>query len=82
MFKMLIVEDERWEREGLIEFLDWASMGISVIETAADGIEGDWTKRWRSGRISSSQIYKCPAGMESRWPSLFWSSFPGCGSLC
>ncbi|MEI2393745.1 response regulator transcription factor [Paenibacillus phytohabitans] len=40
MFKMLIVEDERWEREGLIEFLDWASMGISVIETASDGIEG------------------------------------------
>lgn len=40
MFRMLIVEDERWEREGLVEFLDWASMGISVVETAADGIEG------------------------------------------
>ncbi|WNS46406.1 response regulator [Paenibacillus sp. MMS20-IR301] len=40
MYKMLIVEDERWEREGLLDFLDWASMGIAVIETAADGIEG------------------------------------------
>lgn len=40
MFRMLIVEDERWEREGLVEFLDWESMGISVVETAADGIEG------------------------------------------
>ncbi|OKQ00365.1 response regulator [Paenibacillus sp. P46E] len=40
MFKMLIVEDERWEREGLVDFLDWESMGISVVETAADGIEG------------------------------------------
>ncbi|KAI7248998.1 hypothetical protein KC345_g11791, partial [Hortaea werneckii] len=40
MFKMLIVEDERWEREGLVEFLDWESMGISVVETASDGIEG------------------------------------------
>jgi two-component system response regulator YesN len=40
MFRMLIVEDERWEREGLVEFLDWESLGISVAETAVDGIEG------------------------------------------
>lgn len=40
MFKMLIVEDERWEREGLVDFLDWESMDISVVETASDGIEG------------------------------------------
>ncbi|MCL6602752.1 MAG: response regulator [Paenibacillus sp.] len=40
MYKMLIVEDERWEREGLVDFLDWESMGISTVETASDGIEG------------------------------------------
>ncbi len=40
MLKMLIVEDERWEREGLAIFLDWESLGISVVETASDGIEG------------------------------------------
>lgn len=40
MYKLLIVEDERWEREGLIEFLDWASLGIEIAGTARDGIEG------------------------------------------
>ncbi|PWW00862.1 two-component system response regulator YesN [Paenibacillus cellulosilyticus] len=40
MYKMLIVEDERWEREGLVDFLDWGGMGISEIDTAVDGIDG------------------------------------------
>lgn len=40
MYKMLIVEDERWEREGLVDFLDWSSMGIGEIDTAVDGIDG------------------------------------------
>ncbi|UQZ33160.1 hypothetical protein C2I18_06075 [Paenibacillus sp. PK3_47] len=40
MFTMLIVEDERWEREGLAEFLDWPALGISRVETAFDGIDG------------------------------------------
>lgn len=37
---MLIVEDERWEREGLAEFLDWPTLGIGTVEMACDGIEG------------------------------------------
>lgn len=40
MFKMLIVEDERWEREGLLDFLDWGGMGIEIAGTAVDGIDG------------------------------------------
>lgn len=40
MFKMLIVEDERWEREGLVEFLEWPALGIGSIDTACDGVEG------------------------------------------
>jgi two-component system response regulator YesN len=40
MFSLLIVEDERWEREGLVEFLDWKALGIEVIGTAFDGIDG------------------------------------------
>ncbi|CAH1211333.1 Regulator of RpoS [Paenibacillus auburnensis] len=40
MFTMLIVEDERWEREGLVEFLDWPALGIGTVETAFDGIDG------------------------------------------
>ncbi|CAM4454750.1 two-component system response regulator YesN [Paenibacillus endophyticus] len=40
MYKLLIVEDERWEREGLVDFLDWTSLGIELSGTARDGIEG------------------------------------------
>ncbi len=40
MYKMLIVEDERWEREGLTDFLDWNSLGIELAGVACDGIEG------------------------------------------
>ncbi len=40
MFKLLIVEDERWEREGLVDFIDWKSYQISIAGTACNGIEG------------------------------------------
>ncbi|QYR22600.1 response regulator [Paenibacillus sp. sptzw28] len=40
MFSLMIVEDERWEREGLVEFLDWQALGIEVIGTAFDGLDG------------------------------------------
>lgn len=40
MFKMLIVEDERWEREGLQNFLNWDEMDIEIADTAVDGIDG------------------------------------------
>lgn len=40
MYKMLIVEDERWEREGLVDFLDWNSLGIEICGAASDGKEG------------------------------------------
>ncbi|PQP88668.1 response regulator [Paenibacillus sp. AR247] len=40
MFTLLIVEDERWEREGLVDFLDWKSMGIEIIGTAFNGLDG------------------------------------------
>ncbi|SEU18024.1 response regulator [Paenibacillus sp. NFR01] len=40
MFKVLIVEDERWEREGLVEFLDWPALGVDTVDTAFDGIDG------------------------------------------
>ncbi len=40
MLRMLIVEDERLEREGLLTFLDWRNLGIDIVGSAADGIEG------------------------------------------
>ena len=40
MYSLLIVQDEKWEREGLRGFLDWESLGIDVIGCACNGIEG------------------------------------------
>jgi len=40
MYRLLIVEDEKWEREGLVEFLDWRSLGIELVGCACNGFEG------------------------------------------
>jgi len=40
LLKLLIVEDEKWEREGLMGFLDWGSLGIDLSGAACDGFEG------------------------------------------
>ena len=40
MYKLLIVEDEKWEREGLRDFLDWSGIGIDVAGCACNGAEG------------------------------------------
>lgn len=40
MYKLLVVEDEKWEREGLRDFLDWSGIGIDVAGCACNGVEG------------------------------------------
>lgn len=40
MYKLLIIEDEKWEREGLVDFLDWSELKIKIIGTAANGVQG------------------------------------------
>jgi len=40
MYKLLIVEDEKWEREGLVGFLDWSGLGFEIVGAAANGIQG------------------------------------------
>lgn len=40
MIKLLIVEDERWEREGLARLFDWPALGIDQVRTASDGFSG------------------------------------------
>ena len=40
MYRLLIVEDEVWEREGLVGFLDWPGLNIEVVGTAANGVQG------------------------------------------
>lgn len=39
MYKLLIVEDEVWEREGLVGFLDWSALNIEIVGTAVNGIQ-------------------------------------------
>lgn len=39
MFSLLVVEDERWVRQGLCETIDWHSEGIQEIWDAGDGEE-------------------------------------------
>ncbi|NLN42272.1 MAG: response regulator [Clostridiales bacterium] len=40
MYKLLIVEDEIWEREGLVDFIDWRQLNIQIVGTASNGIQG------------------------------------------
>ncbi|MCI3918721.1 response regulator [Paenibacillus sp. TRM 82003] len=40
MISLLIVEDERWEREGLVDLWDWRELGIEVAGAAVDGMDG------------------------------------------
>lgn len=39
-YKLLICDDERMIREGIRQAVDWASIGVGVVDTAADGEEG------------------------------------------
>lgn len=41
MYKLIVVEDNKWERSGLSGFLDWKCLGITVAGWAGSGIEGE-----------------------------------------
>lgn len=40
MYKLLIVDDEELEREGMAEFIPWENYGIKLVDTAWNGVEG------------------------------------------
>lgn len=40
MYKLIVIEDEAIEREGLVRLTDWRSLGIEVVHAACDGLEG------------------------------------------
>ena len=40
MYKLLIVDDEEFEREGMAEFIPWEQYGVELAGTAWNGIEG------------------------------------------
>lgn len=39
MFKLLIVDDEKITRDSLVEFIDWVSLGIDLVEVAENGVQ-------------------------------------------
>lgn len=39
MYKLLIVDDEEWIREGLTRTIDWQSCGISSVTAAVDAVD-------------------------------------------
>jgi two-component system response regulator YesN len=41
MYRVLIIDDEKIIRSGLEKGLPWSALGLQVIGTAADGIEGE-----------------------------------------
>ncbi len=40
MYKLLIVDDEEIEREGMAELIDWSKYDVELIGTAWNGVEG------------------------------------------
>lgn len=44
--KLLIVDDEAFIRDGLIENIDWGNNGISTVETSEDGLDAFEKSLW------------------------------------
>lgn len=40
MYRLLIVDDEELEREGMAEFIPWKEYDIELVGTAWNGVEG------------------------------------------
>ena len=40
MYKMLIVDDEEIEREGMAQLIPWMNYGVELVGTARNGVEG------------------------------------------
>lgn len=40
MYRLLIVDDEEVEREGMAQFIPWSDYGIELVGTAWNGVEG------------------------------------------
>ena len=54
--KLLIVDDEELTRTGVISSIDWASLGISEVLQADDGVHG----------LEAAQLHR-PEIIEMRW---------------
>lgn len=58
--KLIVVEDEKIIRTGLLKHVPWQRLGVSEVEAAANGEEA-LAKRKISGRISFFRIFACRA---------------------
>lgn len=48
VYKLLIVDDEEVEREGMAQFIPWGDYGIELVDTAWNGVEGlEKVKKYR-----------------------------------
>ncbi|PYI51030.1 response regulator transcription factor [Paenibacillus flagellatus] len=56
MYSLLIVDDEKWVRQGLRTTVDWASEGIEVIGEAADGAQALELMRERTPDIVLTDV--------------------------
>ena len=37
--QLLIVDDEKLTKEGLLNYIDWTSLGITQVRSASNGVE-------------------------------------------
>mgnify|MGYP003211177651 CR=1 FL=1 len=62
--KLLIVDDEELTRTGVISSIDWASLGISEVLQADDGVHG----------LETAQLYRPAMSACRAWTeSLCWN---------
>lgn len=40
MYKVMLVDDEEMEREAMAEIIPWEALGMELVDTAWNGIEG------------------------------------------
>lgn len=86
MYRLLIVDDEEFEREGMAQLIDWEQYGIEVVGTAWNGLDGIEKTRQLQPDIILTDI-KMPVmdGIElirrvrKSWPQIEFAVLSGYG---
>ena len=56
MYRLLIVEDHKWTRQGLVETVDWAKARVEVVHQCANGLEAQSFLRENTADIILTDI--------------------------
>ena len=56
MYRLLVVEDHKWTRQGLVETVDWAKASVEVVHHCSNGLEAQSFLREKSADIVLSDI--------------------------